>query len=81
MFTDALLGNINGGTESTSALIVWLRDNTGQQRLAHCMIAHKIKRVVRSTLAGEIVSLQEGLETSFYYRQMLADVLSIEHKP
>ena len=79
VYTDASLGNINGGTGSTGALIVWLMDNRGQC----CPIAwnaHKIKRVVRSTLAAEMLSLQEGLETSFYYRQMLADILSIEPK-
>ena len=79
VYTDASLGNINGGTGSTGALIVWLMDNTGQC----CPIAwnaHKIKRIVRSTLAAEMLSLQEGLETSFYYRQMLADILSIEPK-
>ena len=44
--------------------------------------AHKIKRVVhvRSTLAAEILSLEEGLEASVYYRQMLEDILGIKSK-
>ena len=42
--------------------------------------AHKIKRVVRSTLAAEMLSLEEGLEASVYYRQMLEDILGIKSK-
>ena len=42
--------------------------------------AHKIKRVVRSTLAAETLSLQEGLETAFYYRQMVEEIIGLESK-
>ena len=42
--------------------------------------ANKIKRVVRSTLAAEMLSLEEGLEASVYYRQMLEDILGIKSK-
>ena len=55
--TDASLGNINEGTRSTGAFIIWLMDKTG-----HCCPiawnAHKIKRVVRSTLAAKMLSLE-----------------------
>ena len=77
VFTDASLGNINEGTGSTGAYIVWLMDNTGQC----CPIAwnaHKIKRVVRSTLAAETLGLEEGLEASYYYREMLASILGVK---
>ena len=37
-------------------------------------------RVVRSTLAAEALSLQERLETGYYYREMLADILGFEYK-
>ena len=77
VFTDASLGNINDGAGSTGAFIVWLMDNTGQC----CPIvwnAHKIKRVVRSTLAAETLSLEEGLEAGFYYREMLENILGLE---
>ena len=79
VFTDTSLGNINEGTGSTGAYIIWLMDNTGQC----CPIAwnaKKIKRVVRSTLAAEMLSLEEGLEASFYYRHMLEDILGFEQK-
>ena len=42
--------------------------------------AHTIKRGVRSTLAAEMLSLEEGLEASVYYRQMLEDILGIKSK-
>ena len=79
VFTDASLGNINEGTGSTGAHIVWLMDNSGRC----CPVnwkAHKIKRVVRSTLAAETLSLQEGLETAYYYRQMVEEILGLESK-
>ena len=65
VFTDASLGNINDGNGSTGAYIVWLADGTG----LCCPLAwhaSKIKRVVRSTIAAEALSLQEGLEAGFY---------------
>ena len=77
VFTDASLGNIKNWTGSTGTYIVWLMDNTGQC----CPIAwnaHKIKCVVRSSLAAETLSLEEGLEASFYYREMLGNILGLE---
>ena len=77
VFTDASLGNINDRAGSTGAFIVWLMDNTGQC----CPIAwnaHKIKRVVRSTLAAETLSLEEGLEAGFYYREMLENIFGLD---
>jgi len=77
VFTDASLGNINGGVGSTGSHIVWIIDKTG----SCCPIAwqtHKIKRVVRSTIAAEALSLTEGLETAFYYRKMIEDILRLQ---
>ena len=36
--------------------------------------------MVRSTLATETFSLQEGLETPFYYRPMVEEILGLESK-
>ena len=77
VFTDASLCNINSGTGSTAAYVVWLADNQGKC----CPLAwhtNKIKRVVRSTIAAEALSLQEGLECGYYYRQMLDDIMKLE---
>ena len=40
----------------------------------------KNKHMVRSTLAAETFSLQEGLETAFYYRPMVEEILGLESK-
>ena len=42
--------------------------------------ANKIKWVVRSTIAAEAPSLQEGLECGFYYRKITEDMLGISTK-
>ena len=76
VFSNASLCNINNGTGSTGAHIVWLVDNHGKC----CPLswhAGKTKRVVRYTIAAESLSLQEGLECSFYYRKMLEGILGI----
>ena len=69
VFTDASLCNINDGTWSTVGHIVWLVDCHGKC-YPLSWHANKIKRVVRVTIAAETLSLQEGLESSFYYRKM-----------
>ena len=77
IFTDASLCNINSGTGSTAAYVVWLADKEGKC----CPLdwhANKIKRVVRSTIAAEALSLQEGLECGYYYRQMLEDIMKLQ---
>ena len=79
VFTDASLCNISDGTGSTGAHIVWLVDNH-RKCSPLSWHANKIKRVVRSTIAAEALSLQEGLESSFYYRKMLENILGIPHK-
>ena len=79
VFTDASLGNINEGLGSTGAYIVWVMDKTGNC----CPIAwnpHKIRRVVRSTLAAEMLSLGEGLDAASHYRQMLQEILGFDIK-
>ena len=78
-FTDASLGNLNDGVGSTQGVIIWIMDKQGKC----CPLfwqAKKIKRVVRSTLAAEALSLQEGLEASFYYRHMLEEILGVPNK-
>ena len=79
VFTDASLGNINDGTGSTGAYIVWLADET---ELCCPLVWHasKIKRVARSTIAAKALSLQEGLEAGFYYRTIVEEILGIPSK-
>ena len=79
VYTDASLCNMNDGTGSTGGHIVWLVDCHGKC----CPLswhANKIKRVIRSTIAVETLRLQEGIESSFYYRKMLENKIGIHHK-
>lgn len=73
LFSDAALGNINDGKGSTGAHIIWIKDRLGNC-CPVCWKSNKIKRVVRSTLAAEALSLQEGLETAIYYRAVIKDI-------
>lgn len=76
LFSDASLGNINDGSGSTGAHIIWIKDRLGKC----CPIfwqANKIKRVVRSTIAAEALSLEEGLETGLYYRRIIEEIFQI----
>ena len=75
-FTDASLGNLNNGAGSTGAYIIWLMDSNRNC----CPLSwkeNKIKRVVRSTIAAEALSLQEGLECSYYYRKIVEDITGV----
>ena len=77
VFTDASLGNINNGFGSTGAQILWMTDGKSNC----CLIAwqaNKIKRVVRSTIAAECLSLQEGLESAVFYRKFLEEITKIQ---
>ena len=79
VFTDASLCNISDGIGSTGGHIVWLID-CHEKCCPLSLHASKIKRVVRSPIAAETLSLQEGLESSFYYRKMLENIIEIPHK-
>ena len=79
VFTDASLCNINDGTGSTAGHIVMVMDRHGES----CPLywhSGKIKRVVRSTIAAEALSLQEGIESAFYYRHIIEEVAGIPTK-
>ena len=79
VFTAVSLCNINNGTGSTAGHIIWLMDCHGKccPLSWHATI---IKWVVRSTIAAEALSLQEGLECGSYYRKMIEDMLGISTK-
>ena len=74
VFTDASLGNLSDGASSSSGILVFLRDNSGNV----CPLswrANKIKRVVRSTLAAETLALQEGIDEGLYLRHLMSEIL------
>nr|XP_034319149.1 uncharacterized protein LOC109620710 [Crassostrea gigas] len=77
VFTDAALANISEGEGSTGGQILWIKDRIGNCCPIHWQ-ANKIKRVVRSTIAAEALSLQEGLESALYYRKLLEEICHLD---
>ena len=76
IFSDAAHANLDDKVSSVGAHIIYLVNKTG----FCCPLtwqSSKIKRVVRSTIAAEALSLQEGLEDAIYLRQILLDLLSV----
>ena len=73
IYTDASFANISNGTGSVGGQIIFLKDKKGNVS-ALDWHAGKIKRVVRSTLAAETLSLVEGLESGIYHRILLSEL-------
>ena len=76
LFTDAAHANICHGVGSVGAYIAFLVDNN-QRCCPLIWQACKIKRVVRSTIAAETLSLQEGLEAVYYIQRLLLEILDM----
>ena len=74
VFTDASFANINDGQGSVGGQLVFLRDKSNNA----CLVdwnAGKVKRIVRSTLAAESLSLVSGLENCIYHRMLLSELI------
>ena len=76
-FTDAALHNLADGHSSTAGRVIFLGD-TFDKCCTLSWKSNKIKRVVRSTLAAEALSLQEGIEESLYLQQLLVELLDVK---
>ena len=75
VYTDAALANLSDNVSSTAAHVVFLGD---MERVAPLgWKANKIRRVVRSTLATEVLALQEGLEDAIYLQGMLYELIHV----
>ena len=75
VFTDAALGNLKG-SGSTAGKIILLSNLRGDI----CPLSwhtNKIKRIVRSTLAAEMLSLQEGIDEAIYLRCLICELMNI----
>lgn len=75
VFTDAALGNLPDGHSSTGAYVVFAVNKSKCCPLI--WKSNKIKRVVRSTLAAEALSLQEGIEEAYYVRTIMSELLNV----
>ena len=77
VYTDAAHANLNS-VSSVGGHVIFIVDEDG---LA-CPVswkANKIKRVVRSSLAAEALSLQEGLDECLYTRMITEEMLGLKH--
>ena len=74
VFSDAALANFSDGVSSTGAHIVFLvgKDNKCCPLSWH---ANKIKRVVRSTIAAEALSLLEAIENAVFLKSQIESML------
>ena len=76
-FTDASLHNLSDKVSSTAGRVVFLRDGMNSS----CTLSwkcNKIKRIVRSTLAAEALSLQEGIEESLYLQTLIEELINVK---
>lgn len=73
LFTDAAHANLSDGLGSMGAYIIFL---VAPGLLSYPLewSSGKIKRVVRSTIAAEALSLQTGIEAALYMRQIIKNM-------
>ena len=78
VFTDASYANLNDGVSSVGAYVIFLVFSNNNC----CLLtwhSNKIKRVVRSTLGAETLSLCDGLEDAIQHRALLKELLNVNN--
>ena len=79
-FTDASLGNLNEGRDSTGGHLLLLWNQLTKNCSTIDWQSNKIKRVVRSTLSAETLSLCDGLENALLIRDLLHSIWNKHRK-
>ena len=77
LFTDASYANLSDRFSSAGGYVIFLKGKNGSL----CPIswgAKKIKRVVKSTLAAEALSLVEGLDACYFVRSILHEMYNVK---
>ncbi|KAG1673036.1 DNA polymerase epsilon subunit 2 [Nymphon striatum] len=77
LFSDASYANLPDGVSSAGGHIVFLVDGTGKCSPISWS-AKKIRRVVKSTIAAEALSMVDGLDTAYYIGCMITEILSMK---
>ena len=80
-FTDASLGNLNEGRDSTGGHIILLWNQETKKCNLLDWHSNKIKRVVWSTLSAKTLSLCNGLENALLIRDILESIWSGDECP
>lgn len=78
VYTDAALANLSDGVGSTGAFVILLV--SGDSCCPISWGCKKIRRVVKSSLAAETLSLLSGVEESMYLRSIIGEVMNIDHQ-
>lgn len=74
VFSDALLGNLpDGGTQGGT--LITLMGDTGKISLL-CWQSKRIRRVVRSTLAGETLAMSDGIDNAVFLATLFSELTS-----
>ena len=79
LYTDASLGNLNNGVDSTGSYILLLINPRNGKCAPLDWKSNKIQRVVTSTLAAETLSLYAGLDAAIAMRSQLRSMLGNDH--
>ena len=77
VFSDASHANLPDGVSSAGGFIIFLV-GSNKRCCPLAWEAKKIRRVVKSTLAAETLSLVEALDMAFYLGSILSEILSIK---
>ena len=75
LFTDAAHANLADGVSSTGAYIIFIV--SGERCCPIDWSASKIKRVVRSSLAAEALSMQNGIDAAKLMKTLIEEVLHV----
>ena len=73
VYTDASFANVSNGLGSVGGQLIFLKDKFENLSLIEWQ-ANKVRRIVRSTLAAEALSLVDGLEYAMYLRTVIAEL-------
>ena len=77
-YTDAALGNLNNGVASTAGWIVFIINMDTGECAPIDWRSNKVRRVVSSSLAAEVLALSEGLEAANGIKDILVEMLGKE---
>ncbi|VDI35393.1 Hypothetical predicted protein [Mytilus galloprovincialis] len=76
LYTDASYANLSDRVSSAGGYVIFLRGQNGK----NCPISwssKKIRRVVKSTLAAEALSLVDGLDACYFVRSILQEMIKL----
>lgn len=77
LFTDASYANLSDRVSSAGGYMIFLKGRN-EKLCPIAWAAKKIKRVVKSTLAAEALSLAEGLDACYFVRSILHEMINVK---